>query len=456
MRKFLNDYGTVFILLALCLLLSWRTLVPQNPMGEEAGRMVAEKVASGSPPPDRVIIAIRNNAQERQFASAAEAIFRERGIEIVGTAVGAPGEVRKLAKTAEAEEKTIGAVVCSEPSSTWAIFDNIGDKLPNMKGAAIVKPETYLWPTFLKKDNLINISNQIVVIATIAIGMTLVIITGGIELSVGSMIAFSSCLAAWFIKNWGGAEEAGNVALVLCCLLAVAISGCVGLFSATFVTVAGIQPFIVTLSTMMVASGLAFMISGGYSIYQLPWSLTWLGRSSLPGGIPVSVGIMLILYVCAHLLMSRTILGRYIYAVGGGREAARLSGVPVKFVLFFVYVATAVLAGFGGIITASQMKAGAPTYGVSYEMYVIAAVVVGGTSLTGGEGKIFGTLIGSFIIAVIQNGMNLLAIESYTQKVILGLVILGAVLLDRLKRLEFSLFRNARREAASPEAAQGR
>jgi ribose transport system permease protein len=133
-------------------------------------------------------------------------------------------------------------------------------------------------------------------------------------------------------------------------------------------------------------------------------------------------------------LMSRTVLGRYIYAVGGNEEAARLAGVRVKDVLLFVYTISGLLAGFGGVVMASQLKSGAPTYGVMYELYVIAAVVVGGTSLSGGEGKILGTLIGAFIIAVIQNGMNLTNVESYTQKVVLGLVILGAVLIDRVKQ----------------------
>jgi ribose transport system permease protein len=131
--------------------------------------------------------------------------------------------------------------------------------------------------------------------------------------------------------------------------------------------------------------------------------------------------------------MSRTTLGRYLYAVGGNREAAHLSGVPVDRVLFFAYVACAVLAGLGGVIMASQLKSGSPTYGGMYELYVIAAVVVGGTSLRGGEGSMLGTLVGAFIIAVIQNGMNLTNVESYTQKVVLGLVILGAVLLDRFR-----------------------
>ncbi len=127
-------------------------------------------------------------------------------------------------------------------------------------------------------------------------------------------------------------------------------------------------------------------------------------------------------------------IGRYLYAVGGNREAARLSGVPVAAVLLFAYTLSGTLAGLGGIVTASQLKSGSPNYGAMYELYVIAAVVVGGTSLSGGEGKILGTLIGAFIIAVIQNGMNLTGVESYTQKVVLGLVILGAVLLDTLKK----------------------
>ena len=132
--------------------------------------------------------------------------------------------------------------------------------------------------------------------------------------------------------------------------------------------------------------------------------------------------------------MARTRLGRHIYAVGGNAEASRLSGVSIGRTLMCVYLVSGLMAGIGGVITVSQLKAGAPTYGVMYELYVIAAVVVGGTSLSGGEGTIFGTLIGAFIIAVIRNGMNLMNVEPYTQKVVLGLVILGAVLIDRLKK----------------------
>jgi len=191
---------------------------------------------------------------------------------------------------------------------------------------------------------------------------------------------------------------------------------------------------------MQVAAGAAYIISQGKPIYQLPDSFILLGRGAEPFlKIPYAVILMVILYILAHLLMTRTTLGRYIYAVGGNMEASRLAGIRVKAILFFVYTMSGILAGLGGIIIASQLKSGAPTYGLTYELYVIAAVVVGGTSLSGGEGRILGTLIGAFIIAVIQNGMNLTNIETYTQKVVLGLVILGAVLLDQLKHRGISL-----------------
>src|SRR6266540_3375485 len=195
----------------------------------------------------------------------------------------------------------------------------------------------------------------------------------------------------------------------------------------------------VTMRMMLVASGLAFILAEGQSIYQMPESFVWLGRGASLPGLPNAVLLVLLLYAAAHVLMSHTALGRYIYAIGGNAEAAWLSGVPVRRVLLFAYAFSAALAGLGGVVMASQLKSGAPTYGLMYELYAIAAVVVGGTSLAGGEGRVLGTLIGALIIAVIQNGMNLTGVESYTQKVVLGLVILGAVLLDTLKRRGFRL-----------------
>jgi ribose transport system permease protein len=185
---------------------------------------------------------------------------------------------------------------------------------------------------------------------------------------------------------------------------------------------------------MQVANGLAFILAKGQSIYELPEATVWLGRGTGLLGLPHAVVLMILVYVAAHLLLSRTVLGRHIYAVGSNEASARLCGVRVGAVKLFAYTLSGALAGLGGIVLASQLKSGSPTYGLSYELYAIAAVVVGGASLSGGEGRAFGTLIGAFIIAVIQNGMNLLGVESYTQKVVLGFVILGAVLLDLLKK----------------------
>jgi ribose transport system permease protein len=313
------------------------------------------------------------------------------------------------------------------------VFADLESDFPGLGVPVIIKPERYHWPNFLKSDNLLNIANQIAVIAIVAIGMTIVIITGGIDLSVGSLIALAAVLAALLIRDLAGGVNASAGGMMLACLAALSVCGLVGAFSGAMITLFGIPPFIVTLAMMLVASGLAYLLAQGQSVYQVPDSFVWLGRGADLFGMPNAVLLMLILYLAAHILMSRMRLGRYFYAVGGNREAARLSGVPVGRVLLVAYIASAVVAGLGGVIMASQLKSGSPTYGAMYELYVIAAVVVGGASLSGGEGKMLGTLIGAFTIAVIQNGMNLTNVESYTQKVVLGLVILAAVLLDRMR-----------------------
>jgi ribose transport system permease protein len=277
----------------------------------------------------------------------------------------------------------------------------ITSRLEAFAGARILTPPAFRWPTFLLPDNLRNVANQISVIAIIAIGMTMVIITAGIDLSVGSLIALSAVVAAWLIAHAGGAGASAAV-MALGSLGGIAVCGAVGAFSGLVITSFRIPPFIATLAMMQVAAGLGYIISQGKPIYQLPDGFVTLGRGADPLlGIPYAVILMVVLYVLAHVVMSRTTFGRYVYAVGGNEEASRLAGIRV------------------------------------HAVYVIAAVVVGGTSLSGGEGRIFGTLIGAFIIAVIQNGMNLTNVESYTQKVVLGLVILGAVLLDRLKHRGF-------------------
>jgi len=188
---------------------------------------------------------------------------------------------------------------------------------------------------------------------------------------------------------------------------------------------------------MMIARGLAYKFSNVTNIPITNESFAWLGKGRM-AGVPVSVIFMTVLYMGAYFVMHWTTFGRHIYAIGGNREAARLSGVPVNRVLLMVFTICGLLAGLGGVISASNLAGGAATYGDYYELYTIAAVVVGGTSLMGGEGKIGGTLIGAFIIAVIQSGMNQVGIESNTQKVVFGSVIIGAILSDKYKRKEIT------------------
>ena len=431
--RFLADYGMVFVLVLLCAFFSLVTISEQSPSGETAARQFATIITGQFGKTPRVLIAVREQSDDAAFAKKLEGELAAAGVRVLAVVKGEPKDAREaLGKLAVSGAK-IDAIACTQATAAWGVFSDLRNDFPTLGEPRIVKPPSYKWPNFLKSENLLNIANQIAVIAIIAIGMTLVLITGGIDLSVGSLIALSAVLAARFIRDFAGATHASAFGMTLACAAAAALCGIVGAFSGGMITLAGIPPFIVTLAMMLVGSGLAYILAKGQSVYQVPDSFVWLGRGADFCGIPNAVLLMLVLYAAAHVLMSRMKLGRYIYAVGGNREAARLSGVPVRRVLMFAYVVSGLLAGVGGVIMASQLKSGSPTYGNMYELYVIAAVVVGGTSLSGGEGKMLGTLIGAFTIAVIQNGMNLANVESYTQKVVLGLVILAAVLLDKLR-----------------------
>jgi len=431
MRKILSNYGMVMVLAALCALFSVLTLKPQVPVGDRAADQVVGRIV-GERQKDDVILAVgAANKDSGPFAQRVGGELERRGFREVRVVVGTPQDLRTVLDKIREEGKIPAAIATSGDVAQWRLIEVLPEKYPEFTGCRVMTPETYLWPDFLKASNLLAIVDRIVVIAVIAIGMTLVIITGGIDLSVGSLTALSAVVAALLMKSLGGlgapgwAVPVGFLAAILCCGL---VGGAGGFIVARF----GIAPFITTLAIMMVGRGLAFLITGGFSIYQVPKALPWLGQGRTLG-VPNTVILLVILYAAAHVFMSHTRWGRYIYAVGGNSEAARLSGVPIRFILVFVYILSGSAAGLGGCIQASQLNTGTPNLGVMYELYVIAAVVVGGTSLSGGSGKILGTLIGAFIISVIQNGMNLLGIESYTQQVVLGLVILGAVLLDKLR-----------------------
>lgn len=433
LSRLMTDYGMVFVLVLLCAFFSVATYSEQSPTGEAAARQVAATLRDQFGTAPRVLIAARSQPDDATFARSLEASLTASGAQVLATVQGEPKDAREALQKLAASGSRLDAIACTQATAGWLVFSDLTTDFPALGTPQIVQPQTTRWPNFLKSENLLNIANQIAVIAIIAIGMTMVIITGGIDLSVGSLIALSAVLAAMFIRDWAGAAAASAAGMTVACLLAVLLCGLTGALSGALITLFGIPPFIVTLAMMLVGSGLAYILADGQSIYQLPDSFIWLGRGADFFNIPNAVLLMLVLYGAAHVLMSRMRLGRYLYAVGGNREAARLSGVPVRRVLMFAYVASALLAGLGGVIMASQLKSGSATYGNMYELYVIAAVVVGGTSLSGGEGKMLGTLIGAFTIAVIQNGMNLTNVESYTQKVVLGLVILGAVLLDKIR-----------------------
>ena len=426
---FMRDYGMVFVLLLIGVLFSVMTIDEQHPTDARGGRQVADKVIASYGKEARVLIVARNTAGDRLFTEAAAARLKENGGTVVAVVNGDAIDARKTIDKQVKAGGSIDAIATINATSKWPIWNNI----ESIKQDTVTTPDSYYWPVFLKQTNLLSVANQTAIYAIIAIGMTMVIITAGIDLCVGSLVALASVVSALVIRDWGSGTETGTGMMLLGLVMGVGICGLAGGINGLMVTAFRVPPFIVTLGMMMMASGLAFRLTEGRSIAELPESFFWIGGGKT-AGIPNPVILMIVLYVIAHIVMTRMSFGRFVYAIGGNEEAARLSGVPVKRVLLAVYIICGALAGLGGIVLASQLAAGDPKFGVMYELEVIAAVVVGGTSLLGGSGKIFGTLIGAFIIAVIKNGMNLTDVHPFNQKIVLGAVLLAAVLIDTLKR----------------------
>jgi ribose transport system permease protein len=415
----------------LCALFSLLTLEERMPDEATAAAELVERIERGF---DRIATVVCVGAANRDSARLAERVGQaldERGYTNASVVVGTPRDMRLALDAIAADGGELAAVATVADVAKWQVIETIPQRYAVAASFELLVPEPRIGTRFLTAGNLLAIVDRIVVIAVIAIGMTMVIITAGIDLSVGSLIALSAVIGTLIMEKLGGLEAPGWVVFVGF-LGGVLACGAVGALGGLIVARFKVAPFITTLSVMMMARGLAFLITGGFSIYQVPDGLTWLGQGrSL--GIPNTVLLLAVFYAAAHVFMSHTKLGRYIYAVGGNEEAARLSGVPVGFVIVLVYTVSGLSAGIGGCIQASQINSGKPNMGLMFELYVIAAVVVGGTSLSGGTGRILGTLIGAFIISVIQNGMNALKMESYTQQVVLGGVILVAVLLDKAR-----------------------
>jgi len=284
---------------------------------------------------------------------------------------------------------------------------------------------------FAKPANLAIIMRFIATFGMLAIGEVLVIITGGIDLSVGSLIALIGVIVATLMLKGVGGVTFGMIPAILISLLIGALVGC---WHGLFVTKLKIPPFIITLGTWLIAKGMAAFITRGYPIvYPSGSPFLFLGQGTL-GGIPVMFIILVVVAIAILFILNYTSLGYRIYAVGGNIEAARLSGVNVDSVRIFCYAVSGFLAALTGVMLASRLGQGTPTVGSAYELWAIAGAVIGGTSLKGGEGTVLGAILGAAIVGVMQNGMVLLNVSSYLQDVVLGMVLVVAVVYDTMRR----------------------
>ncbi len=287
--------------------------------------------------------------------------------------------------------------------------------------------------TFFSLANLINVALSVAIVGIMSVGMTAVILTGGIDLSVGSVLALSGVTAALTahglapVLGGTGAACAGVAA-------ALAVGASAGLVSAGTVAYLKVPSFLVTLALLTICRGLAFIVSGGRSVGDLPSAFDWLGQGTVLG-LPTPVLLMLVIVAGGWFVLARTVWGRWVYAAGGNEEAAWLAGVRTRRVIAWVYIANGILAGFAGAVLAGRLGAGVPNAGLQYELNVIAAVVIGGTALTGGRGSVLGTLIGAVCIGALTNALNLANVDPELQRIVVGLVILGAVVADRVRQL---------------------
>jgi ribose transport system permease protein len=276
-------------------------------------------------------------------------------------------------------------------------------------------------PRFLTVKNLQNVARQFSVIAIMSVGMTYVIITAGIDLSVGSVIALSGCMTAWYLVD--------GYPIWFSVLIGLGLGALTGLVNGLLIVKINLAPFIATLGTMGIARGVVLALTMGYPIQPFPEEFQFLGRGSL-GPIPIPVVIMTIIIILGHIFLTRTTTGRYIYYVGSNPTAARLSGLKVGRILILVYTLAGLLAGVSAVVLISRLTSAQSNMGMGWELDAIAAVVIGGTSLAGGEGSVLGSLIGAALMGVIKNALILLGVNVYWQSVVIGIVIVLAVGLD--------------------------
>jgi len=293
----------------------------------------------------------------------------------------------------------------------------------------LVVLSSVLWaltPHFFTVPNLLNVAQQTSINAIVAVGMTFVIISGGIDLSVGSIVALSGVAL--------GAALQGGQALPVALAIALGIGVICGLVNGAIISWGGLPPFIVTLGMMSIVRGAALVFTEGRPVSGFDPLFRSLAAGHL-GGVPAPVIATMAVYLVAHVVLTRTTFGRYVYAIGGNEEATRLAGVSVRFHKTMIYAVSGLVSAMAAVILTARLNSAQPIAGTMYELDAIAATVIGGTSLMGGQGSLAGTLVGALIMGVLRNGLNLLGVSSFLQQIVIGAVIIGAVLIDTvLKR----------------------
>ncbi|MCM3600068.1 ABC transporter permease [Robertmurraya korlensis] len=290
--------------------------------------------------------------------------------------------------------------------------------------ALLIAVMSVIAPNFTDSSNILNVLKQSSITAILAAGMTVVILTGGIDLSVGSTLALSGVISV-LLSNAGA-----PVGLAM--LAGAGVGYVAGAINGYLTAVPKLPAFIVTLGSMTYLRGLAYVITGGYPVVLASEKFKFIGAGEI-FGIPTPIYIMAIVYFIMFVILKYTMFGRHVYAIGGNEEAAHLTGIKVNRTLINVYSISGLLAGISGVVMAGRLFSGQPMVGIAFELDAIAAVVLGGTSFVGGRGRIQGTIIGVLIVAVLTNGMTLLNVDYYWQQVVKGIVIVIAVLLDRLR-----------------------
>ena len=323
------------------------------------------------------------------------------------------------------DSSTITVPAEAEPNTVTRVLTVLVNQSTLLVLLLLVTVTALLIPEFLTVNNLLNVLRQVSITGIVAVGMTLVIITGGIDISVGSTVALGgvaavACLTAGF-------------GVPLSIIFALVVGFAVGAINGGVIAYANVSPFVTTLGTMYIIRGMTLVITNGEALWGLPPQFARIGTGYL-FGIPIPVLIMLSVYLAGFVLLRYFVFGRYVLAVGGDEEAARLCGIPVKGIKMFTYALCGMLAALAGVILAGRLGSAQPSVGASYELIAIAATVIGGTSLTGGKGTMIGTLIGTVILGVVSNSLNLWGVASFYQTFIIGSIVLAAVLADKLRK----------------------